>query len=306
MIPKILHFIYVGGRPFSFIHFLAIYTAWKVNRPDIIHFHHTEEPQGQWWRLARPLLSLNRVPPVTEVFGNAVTYPAHQADVIRLEMLRRFGGIYLDLDVISINTLEPLLANEFVMGIEPGTGLCNAVILARPGATFIERWQDRYRSFDGRRWNHHSVVLPAQLAREAPETIQLSGKYDFFYPTHNDPVCGYLWGMPPTWWSLAVRMGKNALRLGAMWVAGRKDPIKRAYYQTFHGLRGPEWHYRQARKAYCIHLWEGLWGEPFLKHVSPAYLASSQAHFARLMREILSPDEIAGMSSGSMSLARGC
>jgi hypothetical protein len=286
----------VGGRPFSFIHFLAIYTAWKVNRPEVIYFHHTEEPSGEWWRLIRPLVKLNRVPPVTEIFGRPVIYPAHKADIIRLEMLWKHGGIYLDLDVISINPFDPLLGHAFVMGIEPGTGLCNAVILAQPGAPFIERWQAQYRTFEAERWNHHSVVLPGQMAKESPELIHLADKYDFFYPTHNDPVCGYLWGEQPSLKSLAVRIGKNVVKLAGMWLAGDTDRIKRAYYQTFHGLRGKEWHYRRARKSYCLHLWEGLWGEPYLKQVGPEYLKSSKTGFARLLRCILSPEEIEGIA----------
>ena len=303
MIPKIIHFIYLPGRPFSFVHFLAIYTAWKVNRPDFIYFHHTEEPTGKWWALARPLLRLNRVPDVTEVFGNPVTYPAHKADIIRLEMLRQHGGIYLDLDVICINPFDPLLQHATVMGIEPGTGLCNAVILAQAQAPFIARWQDQYRTFDGRRWNHHSVVLPGQMAKESPEQIELADKYKFFYPTHNDPVCAYLWGAKPSWTALALRMGKNVVKLAAMWLARNGDPIKRAFYQTFHGLRGKEWHYRRARKSYSIHLWEGLWGEPYLKQLGPDYLKHSLANFARLMREILSPAEIEGIARGRLAAA---
>jgi hypothetical protein len=296
MIPKIFHFIYVGGRPFSFIHFLAIYMAWKVNRPEIIYFHHTEEPTGEWWQLARPLLTLNRVPPVTEIFGNPVIYPAHKADIIRLDMLREHGGIYLDLDVICINPFDPLLHYPFVMGIEPGTGLCNAVILAQPQAPFIERWQAQYRSFDAKRWNYHSVVLPGQMAKESPELIHIANKYSFFYPTHNDPVCAYLWGGRPSLKALAWRMAKNVLQLAAMALKGNSDPVKLAYYQTFHGLYGREWHYRRARQAFSIHLWEGLWGEPYLKQLDPDYLKNSNANFARLMRDILSPAEIDGIA----------
>lgn len=292
MIPRLIHFIYVGGRPFSFVHFLAIYTAWKVNRPECIYFHHTEEPVGEWWDLARPLLKLNRVAPVTEVFGNPVTYPAHQADVIRLEMLRVHGGIYLDLDVICVNPFDPLMGRHCVMGIEPGTGLCNAVILARPDALFIGRWQAEYRSFDGGRWNHHSVVLPGQMAAAHPELIDLANKYDFFYPTHNDPVCAYLWGRRPSWLALTLRMGKNLLKLAELWVRRNHDPIRLAFYGTFHGLRGRDWHYRRVRQSFCIHLWEGLWGERYLKELSPDYLKTSSASFARLMREILTPAEI--------------
>jgi len=297
MIPKLIHFIYVGGRPFSFIHFLAVYTAWKVNRPDQIYFHHTEEPTGPWWEKARPLLTLNRVEPVHAVHGHPITYPAHMADVIRLEVLLRFGGIYLDLDIISLRPFDPLLQHPFVMGMEPGSGLCNAVILAQPDAQFLRRWQDEYRSFDARRWNHHSVVLPWQLAQAHPELIHVADKYAFFYPTHNDPVHRYLWGQQPQLQHIMVRLGKNLLRLLAEQLTGRRDDMKHALYATFHGLRGAQWHFRRARQSYCLHLWEGLWGEPYLKAVNPDYLRRDSSNFARLLREILSEQELMCMAT---------
>ena len=304
MIPRIIHFIYVGGRAFSFIHFLAVYTAWKVNRPDVLYFHHTEEPTGYWWEKARPLLTLNLVAPVHEIHGNPITYPAHMADVIRLEMLQRFGGIYLDLDIVSLRPFDPLLQHEFVMGMEPGTGLCNAVILARGDAEFLQLWREQYRSFDGSRWNHHSVVLPWQMAQAHPQLIHVADKYAFFYPTHNDPVHRYLWGERPTLGERATRLAKNLVRLAAEPFGGRRDAVRQAYYRTFHALRGREWHYRRASQSYCLHLWEGLWGEPYLKAVTPAYLRASSANFARLLRGVLSPAELDAMEKpGTMPAA---
>ena len=296
MIPNVIHFIYVGGRPFSFVHFLAVYTAWRVNRPRRIYFHHTEEPIGPWWEKARPFLELNRVPPVREIDGNPVKYPAHMADVIRLEMLQRHGGIYLDLDVVCLRPFDPLLQHDFVMGMEPGTGLCNAVILSRPNAAFLAAWRQQYRSFDARRWNHHSVILPWQMAQSMPEHIHVADKYAFFYPTHNDPVHRYLWGERPSPGALASRMLKNAARLITERLSGRRDAVRRAYYQTFHGLRGPEWHFRRASRSYCLHLWEGLWGEPYLKRVNPEYLLQASSNFARLLRAVLTVSELQAMA----------
>lgn len=304
MIPSIFHFIYVGGRPFSFIHFLAIYTAWKVNRPECIYFHHTEEPSGPWWQKARPLLTLNRVEPVHEIHGRPIKYPAHMADVIRLEMLDQYGGIYLDLDVISLNPFRPLQDHDFVMGMEPGTGLCNAVILAKPGAEFLARWKEHYRDFDGSRWNYHSVVLPWEMAQTHPGEIHVADKYAFFYPTHNDPVHRYLWGERPSLGAITLRMVKNVARLAAGRITGQLDGNRRAYYQTFHALHSSEWHYRRARQSFCLHLWEGLWGEPYLKAVTPEYLRQAPSNFARLLREIITPEELLAMSQPGVLLQK--
>jgi len=295
-IPSIFHFIFVGGRPFSFIHYLAVLTANKVNRPECIYFHHTELPTGVWWEKARMMLTLHKVEPIHEIYGNPIKYPAHMADVIRMQMLQQFGGVYLDLDMICINPLKPLMNKEFVMGMEPGTGLCNAVIMARPGAKFLTRWQSHYHNFNGEHWNQHSVILPWQLAGEYPEDIHVADQYAFFYPTHNDPVHHYLWGKRPNWFKVSERLAKNIFRLAAMGVSRHRDAIKLAYYRTFHALHGAGWHYERLRQSYCLHLWEGLWGEPYLKKITPEFLLKDSSHFARIMRELICEEELMAMN----------
>ena len=295
MIDPVIHFVYVGGRAFSFIHFLAIYTAWKVQRPQRIYLHCSESPQGEWWLKAQPLVTINRVAPVREVDGNAVHYPAHQADVIRLEMLLRHGGIYLDLDVLSLRALTPFLQHDFVMGMEAGAGLCNAVIMTRPDAPFLRRWRAAYRDFNGEQWSRHSVQLPWRLACERPQDIHVADQFAFFHPGHNDPTHPYLWGEQPSLPALALRTAKNLARLAAgLFVP--QDAARRAVYTSFHALRPQRWHLQRLRQSYCLHLWEGLWGERYLSRVTPDYLAHSDSHFARVLRDILSPDEIAAMA----------
>ena len=39
-----------------------------------------------------------------QIFGNPVKRFAHQADVLRLELLLQFGGVYLDLDVLLLRS----------------------------------------------------------------------------------------------------------------------------------------------------------------------------------------------------------
>ncbi len=292
MIPKIIHFINIGSRPFSFIHFLAIYTAWKVNPSATIYMHMTDEPLGEWWQKAKPLCTINNVDRIESVFGNPISNPAHMADVIRLNMLEKFGGIYLDLDVVCINPFDALLENDFVMGVEPDSGLCNAVILADQNSAFLNRWKDNYRNFDTKRWNYHSVILPWKMSQEMSDQIRILDKYSFFYPQPQDPAHLYLWGLKPSLVQIIERLAKNALAyLYYRWVKDR-DPLLLNRYGTFHLLHGEEWHYQKASKAYCIHLWEGFWRKPYLDQVNPDYLLNSQTSFARLMREVIGVENI--------------
>ena len=189
MIPNVIHFIDVGGREFSLIHYLAVITADKVNAPQKIYYHCGVEPQGKWWEAVKKCVTVKKRDIPREIFGNLLTYRAHQSDVIRLEILLEYGGIYLDLDAISINSLSPLLNHQVVMGREPESSLGSGVILAENNAEFLQIWYEKYRDFDARCWNYHSVQLPWALALDYPSLIHVVDQYAFYYPKYNVFQC---------------------------------------------------------------------------------------------------------------------
>lgn len=197
MIPNLLHVVFglapdFGGRPFSLVHALALRSAMDLNRFDATLVHCAHEPTGPLWNDLRPRLEVVPVTPPTEVFGRPVRRIEHQADLVRLDALLRHGGVYLDLDTISVRPLAPLFDHACVLGREetPGSrirGLCNAVILAEPGSAFLARWRDAYRTFDGDYWHVHSVVVPRLLADRAPAgEVHLEPPATFFCPSWDD------------------------------------------------------------------------------------------------------------------------
>ena len=55
-----------------------------------------------------PYVTLQKVRDVKTIFGNSVTNFAHKADVIRLEVLLKYGGIYLDSDTWLIQDFSKI------------------------------------------------------------------------------------------------------------------------------------------------------------------------------------------------------
>ena len=105
-----------------------------------------------------------------------------------MEALLEYGGIYLDLDVFTLRSYAPLMHFEIVLGIEGGVGwlprqgLCNALMIARPHAPFLERWYTTYKTFEDKDWSKHSVKKPLRLALDHPEELLVMDPYAFFYP----------------------------------------------------------------------------------------------------------------------------
>ena len=225
MVPDILHFVFgmapdFGGKPFCLAHYLSIKSAVEINNPSAAYFHFQYEPEGKWWEKAKPLLNLNKITAPDVFMGNKLYHVAHKADVIRLQALKETGGVYMDLDTISVKPLKELMDCSFAIGeelkpefipknwrqklkhnlrnsirnknekSELTTGLCNAVLMAEKNSEFVNKWLEEYRTFRSKGrdkyWNEHSVIVPLRLAKENPHLIRKLSPYAFHFPLYNE------------------------------------------------------------------------------------------------------------------------
>lgn len=205
-IPHTAHFVF-GLRPqvepFHLVHYLAIASCAEVLAPERICFHCHELPYGFYWDLARPLVELHRIEPVTAVVDFPYDDPvvryysyAHQADFVRLDVLAACGGLYADIDTLFVATPPDALWDApCVIGREadvfdPRTGrsrssLSNALVMAEPGASFVTRWRGEVEGALDGSWSAHSCFLADDLARRRPDEIRVEPERTFhaFPPT---------------------------------------------------------------------------------------------------------------------------
>jgi len=189
-VPNVIHFCY-GFRPdapFGLLEYLAVRSARDLNAPDAVYLHCGHEPSGPWWERAKPMVNVVRTEPPTEAFGRPLCHHAHQTDFMRLEILIRYGGIYLDVDTLCLRPFGDLRRHECVMARQGNRGLCNAVILAMPMSRFLFEWRECFRWFRSRgrdaNWDEHAVRIPGQLAKESGlrDHIHVLPERAFFYP----------------------------------------------------------------------------------------------------------------------------
>lgn len=197
MIPRLAHFVF-GLRPqeepFHLLHYLAIESCRRVVQPDHIILHVGELPYGIYWDLVRPMVELERIEKVPGLDARRVDDDvepyryAHHADVVRLDVLRRHGGLYADIDTLFHAPLaDELWEHEAVIGREApvaygGTSeasMSNALVLAAPGAWFVETWRDRIIDAMDGSWSGHSCRLAARLALERPEVVHVAPQQAF-------------------------------------------------------------------------------------------------------------------------------
>ncbi|TIB70981.1 hypothetical protein E3Q24_02617 [Wallemia mellicola] len=202
-IPSVVHYTFGLGddsEELEYYQYLAIRSALIVLKPKAVLFHYINEPYGPWWDRLKELPEAVHVMArnMTHIFHQPVDNEESKSDVIRLEALLRWGGVFLEPDVFVIRDfLSAGLLNEpVVMGMESQTdmtkheldptGLNNAVILAEPNSRFIRDWYNSYGTFNQSEPAKHSLEVPWKFARLNPSYVTVLNRLGLFWPLHTE------------------------------------------------------------------------------------------------------------------------
>ena len=128
-IPHVFHQIWLGPDPFP-----GAYTAYQQTWRD----HHPGWELRLWTEenLSQPL----RRPEAAE----RLRVPAERANILRLELLWRFGGVYLDTDLECLRSIEPLIDGvDFFIGLSKPHRVNNALMGSVAGHRLLDEALDR-------------------------------------------------------------------------------------------------------------------------------------------------------------------
>lgn len=142
MIPKKVHYIWLGGKPKDKLTQICLLT-WKDKMPEYEFIEWNEDN-----------LDLDKISQECEYFAECRkrNLYAFMADYLRIKIIYEQGGIYIDTDVQAVKSLNPLLEKDLLLGYEEctidkvnkqiGTGF----IAAEQGNWFIKKIYDFYNN----------------------------------------------------------------------------------------------------------------------------------------------------------------
>lgn len=183
-IPAVVHFVHLrqdraSTLHFSFEAFLAVYSAYRSVQPSAIYIHtdfasadveHAVQHGSSWTKAVLTsfphILRLAHVTAPTHANDREIVRVEHKSDMIRLDALMQYGGIYLDWDVLTLRPLTPLLNAGFraIVGRQSDTFINNGLMLASKDSAVVRIMrQETPRVFDGG-WITHSVGLLTRVA----------------------------------------------------------------------------------------------------------------------------------------------
>lgn len=121
-IPRIIHQIWLGGPVPSEVQ--SWMESWKI--------HHPSWEYRLWTDANIPALDNNSQYDAASAF-------AVKADLARVEILRRHGGVYVDADYECFRPIDPLIANNRVVVLSEGDGsITNSLVATVPDHPLLE------------------------------------------------------------------------------------------------------------------------------------------------------------------------
>jgi mannosyltransferase OCH1-like enzyme len=168
LIPRIFHQIWVGPDPFP-EEYARYQETWLAHHPGWeLRFWTEENLPGD---LRRPEAA------------ERLRAPAERANILRLELLWRFGGVYTDTDFECLRSIEPLIedADFFISLAKPGR-VNNALMGSIAGHPLLDEALDRLqpREFFGHDKAATGTRFLDTLLLDRPEVTLIAPEH--FYP----------------------------------------------------------------------------------------------------------------------------
>ncbi|MCF7852605.1 MAG: hypothetical protein K9M07_05130 [Simkaniaceae bacterium] len=182
IIPKIIHQIWIGGAlPEKYQWMTA---TWKEKHPDWTYILWTDDK-------VKYLDLVNR-----DQFDQAPNYGA-KADILRYELLERYGGVYIDIDYECLKPFDQLhYENEFYACALSQSEVANAIIGCIPHHPILKQCIDRVKGVKFDEIDNQSIIKyvgPKMLThcifrywcqyRKSPITV-FSKEFSFPMPAH--------------------------------------------------------------------------------------------------------------------------
>ena len=210
IVPNIVHFIRFNLTEYSFVDYLCLRAAFLRQMPDLVYIH-TDVPEpgeggfrGKYWdkiKEDKNLMDSIRFLPIelaSEIFGQPLSKDwrvYHGSDIARIKTMMKYGGIYLDNDVLVLKNLDKYRRYEIAINWDEGDTIGSQVefvlqkqiintcklytvfsfvkvIVAHKNARFLNRWLDSYHDYRPDIWYYNAGDRPVkEILNIHPELI---------------------------------------------------------------------------------------------------------------------------------------
>lgn len=200
IIPNIVHYVWLGQRPMSFFAYLSLLSSLYVLNAEMVYIHGNFEPQGKYWEMIR---NHKRVVFVWRDFPEAVfsepivKFASHASDYLRAFLLLRYGGIYMDWDVLWVRPIPDHLRRYDTVACPdfPATGAFPdvfnmGVLLAAKGSYYLRFFLESYHHYLDYHWSYNAIHIPYKVYEKHADLLYVDRHLQVCFPALSCIECG--------------------------------------------------------------------------------------------------------------------
>ena len=199
--PNIAHVMWIGGGKMDFLFYLSVLSLVYVAEVDKV-FIYGEAPTGFYWSILKnnTKVQVVRHPLIHHVYGKTIKSLVHMSDVLRVEIMKRYGGIYLDIDAIVVKPFDrEIRSYDAVVSLDGMPSfygpfpdvISNGVMLGKKDAKFWDIFQETMKEFIDSDYTYNGCRRAYQILERHPDLIRVEPRLQ---------VTCYQFLCRPTWW----------------------------------------------------------------------------------------------------------
>jgi hypothetical protein len=200
--PSIAHYVWIGNGKMDYTFYLSVLSVIYVAKIDKV-FIHGQQPTGPYWNKIKGHSKIKVIDRYSKVyvFGQSVRGVSHRSDIWRLDFMNKYGGLYIDTDVIFVKPLTDYLrAFDAVMSYDFTTGTMknpypdkfqSGVMLGKKGSKFWKEFMNTMRKYRDDLWSWNICSVPYKVKERYPKTILIHNRLQVNCPQGK---------CHPTWW----------------------------------------------------------------------------------------------------------
>ena len=182
LIPNIVHYVSLGNNKMKYFSYLSMLSALYILNADMVYVHGDREPHGLYWAKLKNhqrVIFIKREFPGAVFSEPIVKYASHASDYLRADLLIRYGGVYMDWDVIWVNPISELRNYETVICPDfPHTGAFPdvfnfGVLLAASGSQYLRFFLESYHHYLDDHWSYNAIHMPYKVYEKHPDLVHV-------------------------------------------------------------------------------------------------------------------------------------
>ncbi|ELT90679.1 hypothetical protein CAPTEDRAFT_189697 [Capitella teleta] len=185
VVPDIAHYVWYSGGEMDYLFYLSVLSVLYVAKVKEVYVHGDVPPSGPLWaRLTREQPRVHWIyhQRPDQIYGVKFERVTHAADVTRMDIMLKYGGLHVDPDLVFNKTLDRkyfhydavTTLDSDLYPMRPFPDVLNlGLALSRPYAKYWQLYQqhERYFFHDDYTWNCNRI--PYKIWERNPDLLHL-------------------------------------------------------------------------------------------------------------------------------------